>query len=100
MKAITDHTKEEYEALRSKEAALHKALEGHLYSDLITYRKQYGYAMYMFSGTYTSKLVELLGRHPDGDEIIMLVDGGFSNFGAVCCVKPEHKWFSGHVNVD
>lgn len=100
MKAIVEHTPEEYQALCDKEAALRKALEGHAYADLFTYRKQYGYANYVFSGTYTPKLVELLGHVPDSDEIIMLVDGGFNNFGAICCVNTRECTFNGRVNID
>ena len=53
---------------------------------LYTYSRRSGYAHITFNGTYTEKLCEILGRTPTGEEIIMLVDGGFSHFGASCSV--------------
>ena len=100
MKAIVDLTKEEYAALSATYAALKKATKGKSRSDLMDVRRRTGYAHYTLEGTYTPLLVELLGRHPTGDEIIMLVDGGFSHFGATCGVSHDRMTFHGRVNTD
>lgn len=47
---------------------------------------------------YTDKLVEVLGHEPSPDEISMLVDNGFSHFGASCSINGRH--FRGRVNID
>ena len=62
------------------------------------FRVEHGYASYKFSGTITDRFVELLGRMPTADEIILLVDNGYSHFGATC--KIEGRRFSGRVNTD
>ena len=100
MKAIVDYTPEEYEKMREKSRALHKAIDGIKRSELITYTRRSGYAKYDFWGTYTDKLVEALCRHPDAEEIIMLVDSGYSHFGAGCSLNPRDKAFSGYVYID
>lgn len=100
MKAITDYTKEEYDQIYEKMSRLHEAIKGHMVSDLLSYKKTYKYAKYTFSGTYNDKLVELLGHHPDEEEIILLVDSGYSHFGASCTIDTRTKTFSGHVYID
>lgn len=100
MKAITAYTEAEYEQMRVKYCELHDAINGMLHHTLYAPTKRYGYAHYTFKGSYTDKLVEALGRHPDSDEIIMLVDGGFSHLGATCTVDTQHMTFSGRVNTD
>lgn len=100
MKAITDYTDEEYLKMQEKSRALHKAIDGIKRDELFTYTKRRGYAKYDFWGSYTDKLVEVLGRHPDAEEIIMLVDDGYSHFGAACMLNPREKAFSGYVYID
>ena len=100
MKAIVSYTDEEYAQMRLKQMRMLDAIRGMDRRELYTYTKRSGYAHYQFSGTYTDKLVEALGRHPDSDEIIMLVDNGFSHFGASCTINTNGKTFSGRVNVD
>lgn len=100
MKAITEYTDEEYVKMREKQRALNEAIKGLSFGDLITWTKRNGYAKYEFWGTYTDKLVEALGRHPDAEEIIMLVDSGYSHFGAGCSINPLEKAFSGYVYID
>lgn len=100
MKAIVDYTEEEYEKMRNKQLLLFIAISGIDRRELYTYTRSHGYASYGFNGAYTDKLVKALGRHPDSDEIIMLVDGGFSHFGASCYVNTRDKSFSGRVCVD
>lgn len=100
MKAIVEYTPEEYSKMYEKFMALQHVTAGYKRSDLLTYTRTSGYAHYKFKGTYTQKLVELLGHHPTEDEIIMLVDGGYSHFGAGCSIDKKNMAFSGHVNTD
>lgn len=100
MKAIVEMTPEEYGKMHEKYMTLLSAIEGHSRSDLITYTRSSGYAHFKFSGTYTDKLVQLLGRHPNEDEIIMLVDSGYCHFGAGCTIDHVRRSFSGRVNID
>jgi len=100
MKAITEYTDEEYIKMKEKSKALNEAIKGFKREELITINKRRGYAKYDFWGTYTDKLVEALGRHPSADEIIMLVDGGYSHFGASCSLNPRQMSFSGYVYID
>ncbi len=66
--------------------------------DLIDVDETPSYGRYRFSGEYKDKLVELLGRAPTEDEIIMIVDDGFYHFGAKCTI--EGKSFKGFVDID
>ena len=98
MRAIVEHTPEQYKELLDKFNKLKEATKGVALTDLITKSITRGYAHYRYYGEYTDKLVELLGREPDSDEIIMLVDDGFSHFGATCRITG--KRFEGRVNTD
>jgi hypothetical protein len=101
MKAIVEYTDEEYVKMSKKYKALYDAIVGLKREELFTYTKTRGYAKYHFKGTYTDKLVEALGgRHPDEEEIIMLVDSGYSHFGAGCTINKCAKTFSGYVYID
>lgn len=99
MKAIVEYTKEEAETMSKKWKELRDKTKDiprtELFSD---YKRTSGYAHYKFSGDITDKLVEALGHEPSPDEIIMLVDDGFSHFGASCSVNSRH--FSGRVCID
>ena len=99
MKAITAYTNEEAEAMSKKWHELRDKTKVIPRAELFdNYSKTSGYAHYKFSGDVTDKLVEVLGHEPSPDEIIMLVDGGFSHFGASCSINGRH--FSGRVNID
>ena len=100
MKAIVDLTEKENAALSATYSALKKATAGKSLSELMDVKQRTGYAHYTFEGTYTPLLVDLLGRHPTEDEIIMLVDEGFSHFGAICDVSHDRMTFHGRVNTD
>lgn len=101
MKAITEYTPEEYAEMQRKSRALNEAIKGLKREELFSYTRRSGYAKYEFRGTYTDKLVEALGgRHPSAEEIIMLVDSGYSHFGAGCSLNPREKTFSGYVYID
>ena len=99
MKAIVEYTKEEAEAMSKKWNELRDKTKVIPRAELFdNYSRTSGYAHYTFSGYTTDKLVEALGHEPSPDEIIMLVDRGFSHFGASCSINGRH--FSGRVNID
>lgn len=99
MKAIVEYTKEEYAFMSKKWKELQDKTNSMARSELFdNYTKTSGYAHYTFSGDITDKLVEALGHEPSPDEIIMLVDYGFSHFGANCSISNRH--FSGRVCTD
>lgn len=99
MKAIVEYTKEEAEAMSKRWNELRdKTKDIPITELLINYTRTHGYAQYRFSGDITDKLVEVLGHEPSPDEIIMIVDRGFSHFGASCSVNGRH--FSGRVYTD
>ena len=100
MKAITEYTEAEYARMIEKCNHLHDCIKGVPRNELITVETKRGYAHYTFHGSYTDKLVERLGKIPDAEELIMLVDNGFSHFGASIYVDHGHKIFSGRVNID
>lgn len=99
MKAIVEYTKEEAEAMTKKWHELRDKTNSVPRKEWFdNYTRTSGYAHYKFSGDITDKLVEVLGHEPSPDEIIMLVDSGFSHFGASCSINGRH--FSGRVNID
>lgn len=99
MKAIVEYTNEEAEAMAKKWKELRDKTNSIARNELFdNYARTSGYAHYKFSGDITDKLIEALGRMPSPDEIIMLIDGGFSHFGASCSINDRH--FSGRVNID
>lgn len=101
MKAIVEYTNEEHAKMSRKYAELMKAIEGHSRDELIKdFTCRTGYAHYKFSGEYTELFTELLGRAPESDEIIMLIDCGFNHFGATCNVNHDTRHFAGRVNTD
>ena len=100
MKATVELTKQEFDGLIAKRQAWLQAFKDVSLRDLIAVAKMFGYAHYKFKGTYKPELVGILGRHPDADEIIMHVDGGFSHFGATCTVNTNDCSFSGRINTD
>lgn len=99
MKAIVDLDDKEYKELDNIYMELKRKTNwSSKYVLLDNLRTSTGYAHYTFSGTISDKLVELLGRTPTPDEIIMLVDTGFSHFGATCSISGNT--FNGRVNTD
>lgn len=101
MKAICELTTPEHDALSNKYKVLLEKTKGVSKSELFElFTKKPGYAHYVFDGYVSNKLIDLLGRMPDEDEIIMLVDGGFSHFGARCRFDTGRRHFHGRVNTD
>mgnify|MGYP001015044847 CR=1 FL=1 len=99
MKAIVAYSDEEYEKMRKIYASLYEKTEGLNKGKLLDNLKiKTGYAHYTFSGDVSDKLIEMLGRMPTGEELIMIVDSGFSHFGASCSLEGKH--FTGRVNTD
>lgn len=99
MKAIVDLTPEMHKRQSEIWGNLRDKTKGLCKSDMFEdYRHDSGYTHYKFSGKVSQALINALGRVPTGDEIIMLVDSGFSHFGASCCMDDLR--FSGRVNTD
>lgn len=59
-----------------------------------------GYAHYRFYVKPSQKLLAAVGRPLTEDEVIILVDGGFSHFGADCTYNKDSGTYSGRVNTD
>ena len=99
MKAITELTHAEYRNFHEIHNNLKWATKGlrktEIFDDIYT---QSSYGHYRFSGKISQLLLERLGRIPTETEIIMLVDDGFSHFGATCSIRGFS--FSGRVNFD
>lgn len=87
MKPVVELTESEYKLLSEIWQNLRARTNEVSRNELITldYRA-YGYTHYNFSGEIHQRLVDLLGREPTDDELIMLVDGGFSHSGASCTI--------------
>ena len=99
MKAIIEYTNEEAEVMSNKWKELRDKTKGIPRAELFSnYTRISGPAHYNFSGDIMDKLIEVLGHEPSPDEIIMIVDSGFCNFGACCSIHNRH--FSGRVNID
>lgn len=99
MKAITEYTQSEYQVMLAAYHTLCGKISGYHTNELLdNLQRKFGYAHYTFSGHISDKLVELLGREPTATEIIMIVDSGFSHFGATCTTTGRN--FSGRVNID
>jgi len=100
MKAIVELTKDEYRQTTDIYNNLREKLDGKVSSIWFdNFDKRSGYAHYKFSGKVSTRLTEKLGRMPTTTEIIILVDGGFSHFGATCSLTTS-GFFTGRVNID
>lgn len=99
MKAITELTSEEYKKYSEIYKILKEKTNGTSSENwFINLKRIPGYAHYKFEGEISNKLIELLGSTPTENEIIMLIDGGFSHFGAYCYVSGCK--FTGKINTD
>ena len=99
MKLVTSYTKDEYEKQSVAFLMLLANTSGltidQMFSD---FKRINGYAHYGFSGFVTPLLIQRLERMPTPEEIIMIVDNGFSHFGATCTINGNY--FSGKVCTD
>lgn len=99
MEAITAMSPERVSELSKVQQKLDILLVGTSRKDWFEdFRQQSGYAHYKFSGTITDKLVELLGHEPTATKLIIMIDSGFSHFGAQCSISGSR--FNGRVNTD
>lgn len=99
MKAIVEYTPEEHAEMDRIYGELVSKTKGYHRSELLDHiQRKFGYAHYTFSGHISDKLIEALGREPSATEVIMLVDDGYSNFGASCTITGRN--FSGIVYID
>ena len=57
-----------------------------------------GYAHYTFKVKPSQKMLDAIGRNTTTSEIIIIVDGGFSHFGASC--SEYNGVYTGRVNTD
>ena len=97
MKAIVSLTEKEfvtYSAIYKNLKVKTKGIK--IFESLI---RKSRYACYSFSGVLSNELILALDRMPTSTEVIMLVDGGFSHFGASCLVMPDNS-FNGKVYTD
>lgn len=100
MKPVVTLTEQEYQAYARMYAELCESIRDLFIKDMFEgFAKRPGYAHYAFEGKITDKLIGRLGRMPTEEEVIMIVDGGFSHFGATCRITPD-GYFSGRVNID
>ena len=88
--------------LTAEEAAAYTKMKNNVLPlcRFIKYTRRTGYAHYEFEGTYSPELIAALGRDPYPEEIIIMVDNGFSHFGASCTINNKDRSFSGRVNTD
>lgn len=96
MSITTDFPELEFGEMAKKREAWLDAFKDVAPRDLIAVARIYNGDGYTFYGTYRPALVDILGRHPDSDEIIMHVEGGV-NEGAVCTVCEDYLSFRGCV---
>ena len=107
MKSITEQTEEQLVVLNTNYKELKEKLgsgpHGTSFNKqelFANYTHTSGYAHYKFSGKALPIIAEKLGRAPTATDIIMIVDDGFSHFGASCSLNPNTGEFSGRVNTD
>jgi len=96
MKACVERTSEEAKEITQQfEELKEKTKDIKCFNN---YERVTGYAHYKFKGLISKELVEALGRNPTVDEIMLLVDRGWSHFGASCSIIGNK--FSGRVSTD
>jgi len=99
MKAITEYTEDEFIKQGEIRNNIMGAVKNIPYNEKWDMREiKRGYAHYAFKVKPSQKMIDAIGRAPTTDEVIMIVDNGFSHFGASC---SEHNGiYSGRVNID
>lgn len=102
MKAIVAMNKDELKHYDTITMNLYDKLGKEAFSDHTAFEeihKKPGYAHYTFKGKLSPTVAKKLGRMPTPDEVIILVDSGYSHFGASCSLSPDGT-FSGRVCTD
>jgi len=99
MKAITEYTEDEFIKQGEIRNNIMGAVKNIPYNEKWDMREiKRGYAHYAFKVKPSQKMIDAIGRAPTTDEVITIVDDGFSHFGASC---SEHNGiYSGRVNID
>lgn len=99
MKACEELTKEDVEKYRARLMQLRAArlkIKPETWFDKLSTKT--GYAHYTFEGTVSAAFLAQIEGPLTEDDIIMLVDDGFSHFGAYC--RLDGNAFSGKINTD
>ncbi len=100
MKAMHERTPEEHKRLRAKQSEVLRAVWDVPKMDLFTDFQRTWDATgmsYRFEGVYSQRLVARLGRKPDPEDMIILVNGSIAHGGAHCIMSGDA--FKGRVNV-
>lgn len=66
-------------------------------NELVHVRADQGTEQLLFDGQYTDTLVNMLGREPELEELVMLVNNGLPTHGYLCRRSPTDNSFSGRV---
>ena len=90
-------TKEERTKLLATWEDLRKILKVHPIEDLIEVTTTKGTEQVLFDGQYTDTLVNMLGREPELEELVILVNNGLPTHGYICRRSPTDKSFSGRL---
>lgn len=99
MEAVTELSAKREAHLSALTKTIREKTKGYRHTELFNdFQKISGYAHYKFTGEITDKLIELLGHEPTSEEVILIVDDGYSHFGASCSIYGRH--FGGRVNTD
>ena len=100
MKASYERTAEEQKRLRNKQSSVLSAISNVPRMDLFTdFQRSWATdsLSYQFRGTYSMRLVDLLGHRPDAEELIIIVNGSIMHSGATCIISDNA--FRGRVNI-
>ena len=99
MKAIVEYTEEELIKQRAVRDNIFGLIKNIPYIEKWDFNeRRNGYAHYSFKVKPSQKMIDSIGRNPTSDEMIMIVDDGFSHFGASC--SESNGIYTGRVNTD
>lgn len=102
MKSIINYTEQEKKDIANLEKKLfeklYKAGFNSINKQFDDFSRSYGYSQYTFKGKVKQEVINVLGRLPTADEVILMVESYF-HFGAVCSIN-EDGIFHGKVNTD
>lgn len=99
MKAVTELNEEETEKQVIERDNILSLIKDVTYEERWEIKEiNVGYAHYNFKVKPSQKMLDAIGRKPTTNEMIMIVDGGFSHFGASC--TESNGIYTGRVNTD